>query len=131
MSDFASFFWNLFYSKPIKFIFAGLVNTAFGYASYAVLIYWGLNYLLALFLATILGVIFNFINFGLFVFDGKRGWHVFLKFIAVYVLIYLVNSIMLIFLTREFLFSPYLGQVLCIPPSVVLSWFLMKYWVYR
>jgi putative flippase GtrA len=127
MSDFSRLARNALRGRPIKFLFAGLVNTAFGYMSYALLIYWGMHYLLALFLATVFGVIFNFINFGIFVFDGKRTWHVFLKFIAAYVLIYLANSGMLILLTRELLFSPYLGQVFCIPPSVVMSWFLMKF----
>ena len=131
MSGFLSSLLRIFRSKPIKFLFAGLVNTAFGYISYAVLIYFGLPYLLALLIATIIGIIFNFFNFSRFVFNERSTRYIFLKFIAAYILIYLVNSIVLIFLTREFLFDPYLGQVICIPLSVVLSWLLMKNWVYR
>jgi hypothetical protein len=34
-------------------------------------------------------------------------------------------------LTQEFNFNPYIGQVICIPPTVLISWLLMNYWVYK
>ena len=114
-----------------RFLFSGVINTAFGYAIYATLIYLGTSYLIALLLSTILGVIFNFFSFGHLVFGGYRNWTVFSKFITAYTLIYLFNSAALVFLTKEFFFSPYLGQILCIPPSVILSWTLMNHWVYK
>jgi putative flippase GtrA len=118
-------------SKKIKFLTAGVLNTFFGYAAYAVLLFVGLSYTLALLLATIFGVIFNYFNFGKFVFSGHRDWLVFCRFVAVYVVTYAINMVGLQVLMQDFLLDPYVGQVICIPPSVLLSWFLMNYWVFK
>ena len=124
-------FSDLLENKISKFIFAGLINTVFGYAIYAALVYARLPYLISLFISTILGVVFNFFSFGRMVFGGYRHWPVFLKFIISYVLIYLINGALLILLTQEFLINPYLSQIACIPLSAVSSWFLLKHWVYK
>jgi putative flippase GtrA len=117
--------------KVGKFLFAGVINTVFGYAIYATLIYIGLSYLLALLISTILGVIFNFFSFGRIAFQRTCDWLVFSKFIIAYALIYVFNCGLLIFLTQVFLLGPYISQILCIPIGVILSWFLMNYWVYK
>ncbi len=117
--------------KIIKFLGAGLLNTAFGYTVYAGLLFFNTPYLVALFFATVAGVIFNYFSFGRMVFDGNGGWLVFGKFVAAYALIYGVNAALLSGLTNYFLLNPYLGQAICIPLSVVLSWILMNHWVYK
>ena len=123
--------WQMFEPKIIIFLTAGIVNTIFGYAVYAVLLFVGTSYLIALLLATIAGVIFNYFSFGRFVFHRHSGWLVFCRFVVTYAAIYGFNAAGLTVLTRDFLVSPYIGQVICIPPSVLLSWLLMNYWVFR
>lgn len=118
-------------SRIIKFLSVGVLNTVFGYAIYAVLIFVNVPYLIALFAATAAGVIFNYLSFGRIVFHGHGGWFVFGKFVIAYALIYGVNAMLLKSLTKDFLFSPYVGQIICIPLSVLLSWLLMTYWVYK
>lgn len=122
---------GLLKNKISQFIFAGLINTVFGYVIYAVLVYVRLPYLIALLISTILGIFFNFFSFGRIVFGCYRHWFVFIKFIISYALIYVMNGVLLIFFTQEFQISPYIGQIACIPLSAVLSWFLMKNWVYK
>ena len=117
--------------KIIKFLGAGVLNTVFGYSVYATLIFIKIPYLLALFAATIAGVIFNFFTFGRLVFHGRGVGFVFGKFFFAYVLIYGINAVLLSVLTINFLLSPYLGQIICIPISVLFSWLLMNYWVYK
>jgi putative flippase GtrA len=117
--------------KIIKFLSAGVLNTVFGYSVYAVLLFIKFPYLLALFVATVAGIIFNYFSFGRLVFHGHGGWFVFGKFVIAYALIYGVNAALLRVFTIDFLLSPYLGQVICIPISVLLSWLLMNYWVYK
>jgi putative flippase GtrA len=117
--------------KIIKFLSAGVLNTLFGYSVYAVLLYIKVPYLVALFAATVAGVVFNYMSFGRIVFNGRSGWLVFGKFVIAYGLIYLANAILLRFLIADFLLNSYLGQIICIPISVLLSWFLMNYWVYK
>lgn len=117
--------------KIIKFLSAGVLNTVFGYSVYAVLLFIKVPYLVALFVATFAGVIFNYISFGRIVFNGHGGWFVFGKFVIAYALIYGANAALLRVLMVYFLLNPYLGQVICIPISVLLSWLLMNYWVYK
>lgn len=122
---------KLFDLKIIKFLSAGVLNTVFGYFVYAVLLVINTPYLVALFVATVAGVIFNYFSFGRIVFNGRSGWLVFLRFFAAYALIYAINAVLLGMLTEYFLVNPYIGQVLCIPIGVLLSWLLMNYWVYK
>ena len=122
---------KLFDPKIIKFLSVGILNTVFGYAVYAALLLLGIPYLAALFVATVAGVVFNYFTFGRIIFQAHGGWLVFVKFIVAYVLIYGVNAALLRFFTLIFLLNPYMGQVLCIPLSVLLSWLLMNYWVYK
>ena len=117
--------------KIIKFLSAGVLNTVFGYSVYAVLLFIKVHYLVALFVATVAGVVFNYISFGRIVFNGHGGWFVFGKFVIAYALIYVVNAVLLRILMAYFLLNPYLGQVICIPISILLSWLLMNYWVYK
>lgn len=117
--------------KIIKFLSAGILNTVFGYSLYAALLYIKTPYLIALFVATVSGVAFNYFSFGRMVFNGHGNWFVFRKFVIAYASIYAVNAALLGILTRYFLLSPYLGQIICIPISVLLSWLLMNYWVYK
>jgi putative flippase GtrA len=117
--------------KIIKFLSAGALNTIFGYSIYAALIFIKIPYLFALLAATIAGIIFNFFTFGRLVFHGRGFGFVFGKFFIAYVLIYGINAALLSILTINLLLSPYIGQALCIPISVLLSWLLMNYWVYK
>jgi putative flippase GtrA len=117
--------------KIIKFLSAGVLNTVFGYSVYALLLFIKTPYLIALLAATIVGVLFNYFNFRRMVFYGVGGWFVFGKFVIGYALIYSANAILLGALTRYLHINPYIGQVVCIPMSVLLSWFLMNYWVYK
>lgn len=117
--------------RMLKFLGVGLLNTAFGYSIYAVLVFIGLRYLLALFLATVAGVIFNYFSIGRMVFEARSEWLVFRKFIAAYVIIYIVNAALLGTMTNLFHLGPYLGQIICIPPNVMTGWLLMNYWVYK
>lgn len=122
---------KLFKLKIIKFLGAGALNTLFGYCFYAALLFIDVSYLLALFFATVAGIIFNYFSFGKIVFSGLRSWTVFVRFIAAYVMIYAVNAALLKILTQYYYFDPYTGQILCIPIGIVLSWVLMNYWVYK
>lgn len=115
----------------LKFLSVGVLNTLFGYSLYAALNFLGLPYLIALLLATIMGVIFNYFSFGKMVFKVRGEWHMFGKFIAAYSVVYVINAMLLNLLTEKLHLSPYLGQLICIPLNVLISWFLMNHWVYK
>jgi putative flippase GtrA len=109
----------------------GVLNTLFGYSVYAVLIYLGLSYYVALFIATVSGVIFNYFSFGSIVFQVDHAWHIFRKFVTAYIVIYIVNALLLNILTNRLHLNPYIGQAICIPLNVMGSWLLMNFWVYK
>lgn len=115
----------------IKFLGVGLLNTFVGYAIYATLILLDIPYLVALLMATVAGVIFNYFSIGRLVFKAKGGLAIFAKFIATYGVVYLINASSLDVFIKYFKLNPYIGQALCVPISVLLSWFLMNYWVYK
>ena len=73
-----------------RFLAVGALNTAFGYATFAVLLLLGLHYALAALLSTVLGVAFNFQTIGRLVF-GSRDASLLLRFLAVYGLTYVLN----------------------------------------
>jgi len=126
-----SSFGEIASSKKLRFLAIGFLNTIFGYTTYAGLLFVGFNYSVALLLATIFGVIFNYYNFVKLVFSGNRDRQAFRNYIIVYSLIYAMNVGLLWVLTKYFLLDPYVAQPICIPLSVSLSWFLMNYWVFR
>jgi putative flippase GtrA len=115
----------------IRFLFVGVINTAVGYAIYALLLFFTAPYLLALFLATIAGVTFNYFSIGRLVFKSRGGIVIFYKFVSAYGTVYLLNAGMLAVLIKHFHIDAYLAQALCVPPSVFLSWLLMNCWVYK
>lgn len=122
---------NLLNKRIVKFLSAGALNTAFGYAVYALLVFVKMPYLSALLTATVAGVVFNYFSFGQLVFQGHGGRIVFAKFLIAYSVIYSVNAVVLGGLTNYLLLDAYTAQAICVPPSVVLSWVLMNFWVYK
>jgi len=101
-----------------RFIAVGVLNTAFGYCSYALLLFAGLHYALASFIATVAGVLFNFRTTGRLVFgnrDGSRLW----RFIAVYLLQYGLSVGVLRLLVSAGLSAYVAGAVLILPLAAV------------
>lgn len=118
-------------SSQIKFLGVGLLNTLVGYSIYALLIACKLPYLTALFLATILGVIFNYFSVGRLVFSSEGGLAIFAKFVITYSVVYMLNALALNILIATFQLGPYIAQALFVPLSVSLSWILMNCWVFK
>lgn len=118
-------------SKFLKFILVGVLNTIFGYAVYAVLLFIDLRYSVALLIATVVGVVFNYFSFGRFAFNGYGGRKIFLKFIIAYAIIYSINVSLLKLLIDYLKANNYLAQLICIPVGVLLSWILTSHWVYK
>ena len=74
----------------MRYVFIGFINTGFGYSLFALLIYMHLHYSLALLLATIVGVLFNFKTIGIVVFKSCNNALI-TKFIGVYAFTYFLN----------------------------------------
>lgn len=116
-------------SKFIRFIFIGIINTLFGYGVYFLLIKFGLHFSLAVFISTLLGVMFNFKTIGKFVFKESSNSLIF-KFTAVYGLLYIMNVLGIKFL-NSIGFSLEWSGFIMLPPMAILSYLLNKKMVFK
>ena len=110
------------HQRIARFLATGFLNTIFGYSCFSALIFIGLHYTLAVFIGTILGVIFNFFTTGKFVFDIVDHRRL-PRFIAVYIVIYIINVFWLKLMIIAGI-NLYLGGALAILPLAGLSYFL-------
>ena len=120
---------NSKYFKFYKYLIVGGVNTLFGYIVFAFFIFFGFHYSLAVLIATILGVLFNFQSYGRLVFKN-HSWYFLVRFIAVYVLIYFV-SLILLFLFNILVSNLYISGLMLIPFTAYLGYFLNKRFVWK
>lgn len=113
----------------ITFIFAGIINTVFGYTMYVLFIYLGFKYIIASALATILGILFNFKTISKFVFKTNESRLIF-RFIGVYCVIFIAN-IGLIKFFKIIGFNDYISGFIAVLPCAVISFVLNKFYVYN
>lgn len=112
----------------IRFLFVGVLNTAFGYGMFYLLLSVGLLPEAGLLCATLAGVLFNFMTTSRLVFK-QRGAEFFLPFIAVYVLVYLTNAGTLRLLIIAGVTAA-LAQALLLAPFAAMTYVLLKRFVY-
>lgn len=115
-------------SQLVRFLLVGGLNTAVGYALFAVFVWAGLPYPLAIGLATVLGVAFNFQSTGRLVFGGaplsQLG-----RFVAAYGVVYLLNVGAVALLLRSGL-NVYLANALVILPLALVAFALQRRFVF-
>jgi len=121
--------------KFVRFLLVGVINTLFGYFSFATLILIGLDYKLAALLATILGVLFNFQTTGRLVFGSQNNKLIF-RFVLVYVVTFLLNVEALrivdaIDIDIEQKTKMLIAGAILVLPMAVISFILMKLFVFR
>lgn len=112
----------------IRFLLVGGLNTVFSYSLFALLIWLGLPYPLAIGLATVAGVAFNFQSTGRLVFGaaplGRLG-----RFIAAYAFTYVLNVAMVAGLLQLGL-NVYLANAAVILPLAMLTYMLQRSFVF-
>ena len=120
---------NSKYIKIYKYLIVGGVNTVVGYCFFAIFIFFGFHYSLAVLIATILGVLFNFQSYGRIVFKNY-SWDFLPRFITVYIIIYFVNLILL--LIFDLLVSNlYISGLMVTPFMAYLGYLLNKRYVWK
>jgi putative flippase GtrA len=98
----------------VRFLLTGLLNTAFGYGVFSLLILAGLAYPLATLLSTTAGILFNFKSYGTLVF-GNSDHRLLWRFVAVYAICYGVNMIPLAWAQRHGVSLLLTGAVIALP----------------
>lgn len=113
----------------LRFLLVGALNTVFGYACFAVFLHFGLHYSVAMLMATVLGVLFNFKSTGALVF-GSHDNRLIFRFIGTYAIVYLANIAGIGVLARAGL-TPIVGGALMLPLAAILAFLLNKKLVFR
>ena len=119
---------SLLVKQLSKFSFVGILNAIVSYSAFFIILTW-LNYLTSLFIAHIIGVTHSYAWNKYWTFKtNKIQIKEFAKFNSVYVVVFVVNVIMLVFLVETLKFDPKIGQILVIPITTVISFTGHKYW---
>jgi putative flippase GtrA len=116
-------------NRYVRFLIAGGFNTLFGWLCYAGLILLGAPPWLALILATLTGITFNFITLGGYAFRSLV-LNRFPRFVLAYCIIYTTNLVCLKALS-PWVDSPILGQLILTLPLALLSYIIMSKLVFN
>lgn len=111
-----------------RYMIVGVLNTAFGYGVYAILIYGGLHYAWASLVATILGILFNFFTTGRIVFHNADNSRL-IKFFVVYGVVYVFNIAGLAIM-NALCVDLYLAGLVMVPPAAILAYILNHRFVF-
>ena len=114
----------------LRFLLVGVMNTAFGYGLFALLTWLGLAYPMAIGLATLGGIAFNFQSIGRLVFNKGAPLSRMSRFVAVYAAVYAVNIGGVAVLVRVGLTNVYLANALMILPLAMLAYLLQQKFVF-
>ena len=113
----------------VRFLLIGAINTVFGYAVFSLFLFLGFHYAVASLLATSVGVLFNFLTTGRFVFNN-RDHSLLGKFFLVYAVVYGCNVGALKILDALAV-NLYLAGALLLLPLALLSYILNKTFVFE
>ena len=116
-------------NKMFRFFIVSGINTVFGYGLFALLTYFGLNYMLAILLATVIGILFNFKTIGALVFKTHNNTLIF-RFFGVYGVNYLINIGALTLLKHAGL-GTYAGQAILVVPLGCFGFLMNKTFVFK
>ncbi len=119
---------NAMKHQLIRFFLVGALNTLFSYCIFAFLIWVGISYPWALFIGSVLGVLFNFKTYGRLVFNSRNN-KLIGRFFLVYAIVYLFNYVGL----RIFLhvgINNYIGGAILAIPGGLLGFLLNKTFVF-
>ncbi len=119
---------NLRENRFVRFLFAGALNTFFAFAIYSVCILTGVALWLSLLTSMLSGTIFNFFTTGGYVFRELSIVR-FPRFVICYLFVYCINFL-LIELISIWLSNEILSQAIITFPLALLSYFLMRMFVF-
>jgi len=115
--------------QALRFMVTGGVNTAFGYGIYAACIYLGAGYAVAMGVTIVCGVLFSYRTMSALVF-GRGTSGSLARYIGSYFVVYLF-SVLILKTLDDFGVNAYLAGLLAAVPCAILSFALLKLFVFR
>lgn len=121
---------KIFDIEFIRFLFAGALNTLFGYIVYVVFYWIFKDKTIALIFDYTLSIIFNFKSYSILVFYSNNNWRI-IRFIVVYFFTFGLNYYSLVLFCDLWEFHPYLGQIIALIYIPIIQYFMLKYFVFN
>jgi putative flippase GtrA len=106
----------------------GVINTAFGYGLYSLLVFLGLNLYIAQIVGHIIGTIFNYFMFRSHVFRDQG--HPIGRYVVAYGFRYLMGVACLA-VVHSFIKSPYLAGFVTLMITALANYYILKRFVFR
>ncbi len=116
-------------SLSLRFVFIGVINTAFSYSIFAMLLFLGAGIEIGSLLTLMAGIFFSFHTQGTIVFRHK-SFAAFIRFVLAWAAIYVAN-LLFIHLLMGLGANSYLAVAIAMGPTVVISFFIQKLAVFR
>jgi putative flippase GtrA len=113
----------------IRFILVGILNTIFGYSIWAILLFFGMHYALAVIVSTLFAILFNFKTTGYLVFKNKNN-KLILRFALIYTATTVLN-ILLLKIAKILSINLYVAGLFITGIIAILSFLLQKYYVFK
>ena len=121
----------------VKFGLVGLSNTVISYVIYAVLVYFGVHYLLSSVISFVVSVLNSFFWNNKFVFTVEAGekrtpWHALAKTFVAYSFTGLfLNNILLLLWIDVLHMSEYIAPIINMLISIPVNYLLNKFWAFK
>ncbi|WP_353057157.1 MULTISPECIES: GtrA family protein [Paenibacillus] len=117
----------------MKFLIIGFLNTIVSFLTFALLLHFiNLNYIIALVLSYLVGVIHSYLWNLYWTFSQKESSFKSVgRFIIVYILTFLVNLLILYLLVDYMMFNKFISQGVALFVTTLISYFGHKYWSFR
>ena len=113
----------------LRFLATGVINTGFGYAVYALLIWAGFEYFIAAPTSFLLGTLFNYFSNRYLVFFYKGHISSLLRFCLAYGFLLVVNLALIAAMVSVGI-AELVAGALAVPPNAVLGYVLLKRFVF-
>jgi putative flippase GtrA len=112
----------------IRYYAVGILNMAFGYMLFAILVALGMQVFVAQAVGYVIGVAFNYFTYSRLAFSGQQANRVF--YLGSYVLNYLI-SVFLLWCILQILSSPYIAGILVTLIVSAINYVFLKTYVFR
>ena len=116
--------------KITRFVIVGASNTLLGYVFYVAMVKLGVDYKLALLIGYVFGVFFGYFLNRYWTFSNNNYRLSFMKYVVLYVGVFILNSLFLILSVDLLLLDPIFSQFFIIGIISLVSFAVQKTWVF-
>ena len=117
--------------KITRFFIVGASNTLLAYLLYVVLFKLGIDYKLALFFVYLFGILFGYLLNRYWTFSSNKQHRLsFIKYVVLYLVVFILNVLFLIFLVDFLLLDPIYAQFFIVLIISLASFLVQDTWVF-